>query len=76
MKSDSHEHLFFECSFSAAVWDRVKRLSKLYNLSSSWDDIIEGVSCLTNCKLSNIVSKLVLGACAYFIWQERNLKGV
>lgn len=75
IQSHSHEHLFFECLFSSAVWDKVKRLSILRRSNSVWGDIIQDLIVMDNRKsLGNIIRKSVLGASEYFIWQERNLR--
>ncbi|GJW47654.1 hypothetical protein Tco_0079300 [Tanacetum coccineum] len=40
MQPDSHEHLFFDCSFSQQVWSRVKHFAGLMGSSPSLDSIV------------------------------------
>nr|GEU56739.1 hypothetical protein [Tanacetum cinerariifolium] len=73
LQPDSHEHLFFNCSFAQQVWNRVKDLAGLFNSSPSMDDILHGIAPFAKRRtLKSIVAKLVVAAAAYFIWQERN----
>ncbi|PWA77085.1 reverse transcriptase domain, Reverse transcriptase zinc-binding domain protein [Artemisia annua] len=61
---ETHAHLFFSCSFSKTIWDNLKILCKLDNVSCIWAEIISGIS----------IQRLVFGAAVYYIWQERNLR--
>nr|GEX49970.1 retrovirus-related Pol polyprotein from transposon TNT 1-94 [Tanacetum cinerariifolium] len=42
-QADSHEHLFFECEFSAQVWKRVKIYSGIHSSSDPVDSIIQEI---------------------------------
>ncbi|XP_071727818.1 uncharacterized protein [Rutidosis leptorrhynchoides] len=69
---DSHDHLFFACTYSAKVWMRVVSLTGLSLPCNQ-----RGVrSMLLPCAAHNIVrvvvAKLCFAAVIYFIWQERN----
>ncbi|GJY09918.1 hypothetical protein Tco_0378103 [Tanacetum coccineum] len=70
---DSHSHLFFNCTFARRLWERLKGMAKLGNVSNSWAQVI---SSIVNIPAKNtiwsIIQRLVLGASVYFIWQERN----
>ncbi|GKB93010.1 RNA-directed DNA polymerase, eukaryota, reverse transcriptase zinc-binding domain protein [Tanacetum coccineum] len=72
---DNHNHLFFGCDFPKAVWCRLKDLVKLDHAPNCWSDII---SFLLNRPINkfiwSILQRLVLGACVYIVWQERNLR--
>lgn len=72
---DSHSHLFFSCNFARRLWERLKIMAKLDNVSNSWAQII---SCIVNRPAKNtiwsVIQRLVLGASVYFIWQERNMR--
>nr|GEW87841.1 hypothetical protein [Tanacetum cinerariifolium] len=73
LQPDSHEHLFFDCSFAQQVWNRVKDLAGLSNPSPSMDDILHDIAPFAKRRtLKSIVAKLVVVAAAFFIWQERN----
>nr|GEX06109.1 hypothetical protein [Tanacetum cinerariifolium] len=70
---DSHEHLFFLCPFSAAVWSQMKLRAGLDLVSHdvyALFDHFEGISHAKSSKI--VIAKIVLAASAYFIWQERN----
>ncbi|GJU52577.1 retrovirus-related pol polyprotein from transposon TNT 1-94 [Tanacetum coccineum] len=70
---DSHEHLFFECSFSQQVWNQVKGVAGLASSNASIYDTIDDIIPFAARKTSkSINAKLVVAATSYFIWQERN----
>ncbi|GJS48870.1 RNA-directed DNA polymerase, eukaryota, reverse transcriptase zinc-binding domain protein [Tanacetum coccineum] len=87
---DSHSHLFFQCGFAQGVWDRLKLMSRLEDLSYVWAEIVSGISVRkANNTLWSIIQRLVFGAlvfgalvfgalvfgaAVYFIWQERNFR--
>ncbi|GJS88502.1 putative reverse transcriptase domain-containing protein [Tanacetum coccineum] len=70
---DSHDHLFFECSFSSQIWMQMKRFARLLNSSSFLVSIMSHLLPIAKRKSSkSTIGKLVVAAVAYFIWQERN----
>lgn len=70
--SDSHNHLFFTCSFSKTIWDALQDLMNK-KLTYDWTIMINEVSrMITNNNIWSILRRLVIGAAVYFIWQERN----
>ncbi|GJR41299.1 putative reverse transcriptase domain-containing protein [Tanacetum coccineum] len=73
MTPDSHEHLFFDCTFSQAVWSHMVRLTG-FNLASH--DIYSLIALLQpdvkRRKTKSVIVRLVIAASAYFVWQERN----
>nr|GEU78493.1 hypothetical protein [Tanacetum cinerariifolium] len=72
---DSHEHLFFDCGFSKQVWDSVKYLASLHNVNGSILSIIDVlIPIAKQISIRSVVAKLVVAACSYYIWQERNLR--
>ena len=61
-------HLFFSCSFTRIVWDNVKPLCKLEDLSCVWAEIVSGISIKTpNNSLMIVIQCLVFGVVVYFI---------
>ncbi|GJW63854.1 hypothetical protein Tco_0115738 [Tanacetum coccineum] len=69
---DSHEHLFFECTFSKQVWAHMSQLAGC-SLPSNVYDVVNSIIPFANRRTSmSIVTKLILAASTYFIWQERN----
>ncbi|PWA53131.1 reverse transcriptase zinc-binding domain-containing protein [Artemisia annua] len=72
---ETHAHLFFPCRFSKIIWDNLKILCKLDNVSCIWAEIVSGISIRTaNNSLWSVIQRLVFGAAVYYIWQERNLR--
>ncbi|GJS24789.1 hypothetical protein Tco_0453421 [Tanacetum coccineum] len=71
---DSHEHLFFDCVFSKQIWDSVKSLVGLPNVIGSISIIVDLLIPFAKRRSAqSVVAKLVMAACSYYIWQERNL---
>ncbi|GJS84492.1 hypothetical protein Tco_0751033 [Tanacetum coccineum] len=72
-QEDSHEHLFFECSFSKQIWQQVKCYAGLSGSDFSIDNIIQDIIPFAMKRSSkSICAKLVVAAASFFIWQERN----
>ncbi|GKB44156.1 hypothetical protein Tco_0889098 [Tanacetum coccineum] len=70
---DSHEHFFFECSFSQQVWNQVKGVAGLASSNKSIYDTIDDIIPFASRNTSkSVIAKLVVAATSYFIWQERN----
>ncbi|GJV17171.1 putative RNA-directed DNA polymerase [Tanacetum coccineum] len=75
VQPDSHEHLFFDCTLSKNIWDRVKIMAGLSNSSPSIDSIVSDILPFANRRTTrSVIAKLVVAATAYFIWQERNYR--
>ncbi|XP_022019075.1 uncharacterized protein LOC110919105 [Helianthus annuus] len=70
---DSRDHLFFQCTYAAKVWNIVNRRIDMGNVNDTWNSILVWIEQNSaSKKLEHIVCKLVVAASAYFIWQERN----
>ncbi|GJX32934.1 reverse transcriptase domain-containing protein [Tanacetum coccineum] len=70
---DSHDHLFFECSFSSQIWMHMKRFAGLLNSGSSLVSIMSHLLPIAKQKSSkSTIRKLIVAVVAYLIWQERN----
>ncbi|XP_020263250.1 uncharacterized protein LOC109839233 [Asparagus officinalis] len=70
---ETSKHIFFECQFSADVWNRVMDWMRFRWRSCYWDLIISWYSC--NLKGRGPLRKLkrmCLSAAVYMIWDERN----
>ncbi|GJS99759.1 hypothetical protein Tco_0820929 [Tanacetum coccineum] len=71
--SDSHEHLFFECSFAHDIWTHMKGLGGLDLVAPDIYAIINHIGAKAKRRTTPIViTKLVVAGSAYFIWQEHN----
>ncbi|GJS50259.1 RNA-directed DNA polymerase, eukaryota, reverse transcriptase zinc-binding domain protein [Tanacetum coccineum] len=72
---DSHSHLFFRCGFAQGVWNKLKNMYRLDDLSFVWAEIVSGIAIRkANNTLWSIIQRLVFGAAIYFIWQECNFR--
>ncbi|KAL9347268.1 hypothetical protein Peur_058634 [Populus x canadensis] len=70
---ESHNHLFFACSWTSLLWMKVKswlRLSKgMTTINSAvWGLYLKGKTAVTRMK------KVSLSIVVYLIWEERNRK--
>ncbi|XP_071688899.1 uncharacterized protein [Rutidosis leptorrhynchoides] len=72
---DSVNHLFFNCDFSLKVWKKIKAKLIYRGLSNNLQSIIDDMAQYpyTN-NIWNIINRLVIAACVYFLWHERNLR--
>ncbi|GJX62812.1 putative reverse transcriptase domain-containing protein [Tanacetum coccineum] len=72
---DSHEHLFFECTYSSQVWNYVRMYAGMENVSPHLDDVLLWCQSLsTKCTFKGVVGKLIFAAASYFIWMEQNAR--
>ncbi|GJW28226.1 putative gag-pol polyprotein [Tanacetum coccineum] len=70
---DSHDHLFFECSFSTYVWSKVRVLCKMDVISPRLINVIAFIILISKGKtIVSILSRIVVAATSYYIWLERN----
>ncbi|GJY47387.1 reverse transcriptase domain, reverse transcriptase zinc-binding domain protein [Tanacetum coccineum] len=73
LKPDSLEHLFFECTFSIQIWSHMSRYARMNSVGPVFTHIIPAIMLFAKRKSSrSVIAKLVLAACAYFVWQEQN----
>ncbi|GJU75163.1 protein LAZ1 [Tanacetum coccineum] len=73
LQKDSHEHLFFECLFSAQVWSSARQLAGMDLIQPVLTDIMLFLQPMANCRTTiSIIGRLILAASSYFIWLERN----
>ncbi|PWA73751.1 reverse transcriptase zinc-binding domain-containing protein [Artemisia annua] len=72
---DSHPHLFFECDFPKEIWSRMKCLVGLDFAPNNLQALIQFmVNRPVNKTIWSILQRLLIGACVYYLWQERNLR--
>ncbi|GKC93007.1 retrotransposon protein, putative, ty1-copia subclass [Tanacetum coccineum] len=72
-QSDTHAHLFFECTFSTKVWTLVCHLAAMEMVPPTLQDIISHLRVMTNQKSAEcIIGKLIIAASSYYVWLERN----
>ncbi|KAJ9536715.1 hypothetical protein OSB04_un000100 [Centaurea solstitialis] len=68
---DSHDHLFFECTFSRQVWLQVMDKLQWSGFPCSWHAIMDAISDSTSAP-KRLEHQLALAASVYTIWCERN----
>nr|GEU47326.1 reverse transcriptase domain, reverse transcriptase zinc-binding domain protein [Tanacetum cinerariifolium] len=72
-RSDSHDHLFFQCKYAMKAWKGISSLSfrmgKQYRLEDQVNSIVRNN--MEN-SFGQVVDKLILAASVYYIWKERN----
>ena len=70
---ESHDHLFFNCPFSHAIWVDILAKGNFPHTPMPWVDYIEMMTTSYARKsLRSTILKLCLGVSIYVIWNERN----
>ncbi|GJZ26001.1 putative RNA-directed DNA polymerase [Tanacetum coccineum] len=70
---DSHEHLFFECSYASKVWNLVRIYAEMDTVRPLLYEITGWFQTMAHKRTVHvIVGKLIFAAASYFIWCERN----
>ncbi|XP_020266038.1 uncharacterized protein LOC109841482 [Asparagus officinalis] len=72
-QQETCKHLFFECAFSADLWNRVMEWMNFKWKSCNWDRIIEWYSTRLKGKgFMKRIKRVALTVSVYAIWKERN----
>ena len=72
---ESHDHLFFECTITAQIWEAVLHKGGIRIPTLPWNALWEWMA--SNWKGSSLhtkISKLCLAVSVYWIWKERNTR--
>nr|GEU69462.1 putative reverse transcriptase domain, reverse transcriptase zinc-binding domain protein [Tanacetum cinerariifolium] len=70
---DSLNHLFFECSFTKELWCKIRTTAEINSMPDKLEDIVNLMSMKKHNKsIKSMLVRLILAACVYFIWTERN----
>ncbi|GKC17182.1 homeodomain-like protein [Tanacetum coccineum] len=73
LEPDSHDHLFFECSFSSQVWNYVRHLADMDLIHPIFQYIVAHLQPMSNKRtVKSILGRLIFAASSYFIWIEHN----
>ncbi|XP_071741182.1 uncharacterized protein [Rutidosis leptorrhynchoides] len=73
--NDSVNHLFFSCEYSLKVWSSLKHYLLFKGLSNCLIEIIQSLAQYPyTSNIWCILNRIVLAACVYYIWQERNYR--
>ncbi|GKA48635.1 RNA-directed DNA polymerase, eukaryota, reverse transcriptase zinc-binding domain protein [Tanacetum coccineum] len=71
--AESHDHLFFNCPFSMALWKKLKTQMQFQSNATVWNDIVTELAVKPNkSSIWSIVRRLCLAGAIYSIWRERN----
>ncbi|GJZ40348.1 reverse transcriptase zinc-binding domain-containing protein [Tanacetum coccineum] len=65
---ESHDHLFFNCEYSKAVWTKLQNLMKYSVYDQRWDGIVSSLAekpCINN--IWSVIRRLCLGAAVYLV---------
>ncbi|PWA55517.1 reverse transcriptase zinc-binding domain-containing protein [Artemisia annua] len=70
---DSHDHLFFNCSYTSKFWAKVMHKLKMDNSNTDWEGVVGAfVDSYNGSSVGSITRRLCLAASVYLVWQERN----
>ncbi|KAL9346338.1 hypothetical protein Peur_061191 [Populus x canadensis] len=70
-----HNHLFFECSYTKAIWWDVCDRCDIPRMTKGWDEWIRWATISWHGKsFVNFSRKLSFAATVYHVWQERNAR--
>lgn len=71
---ESHDHLFFKCSFSSQVWNSTLQRAHLRWPTLGWTDFLQWASTQFHNKkeISHLIGPLVIASTVYHVWKERN----
>ncbi|KAJ9536667.1 LOW QUALITY PROTEIN: hypothetical protein OSB04_un000140 [Centaurea solstitialis] len=67
---DSHQHLFFECSYAATVWSQITNAIGWLDAPGTWNEIMGAL--IGPSPPKKFICKIALAASVYMIWKERN----
>ncbi|XP_020264077.1 uncharacterized protein LOC109840002 [Asparagus officinalis] len=68
------EHLYFECQYSATVWNKIMDWLSYRWKSCKWNQLTTWYSNLKGIGFKKKLKRMALSAAVYLIWQERNLR--
>ncbi|XP_075103830.1 uncharacterized protein LOC142178388 [Nicotiana tabacum] len=70
---EDHEHLFFECKYSATIWGKLLQWAGISRVVKGWtEEISWATSFASGRRSSATLYRLMLTCAVYHIWQERN----
>nr|XP_043623020.1 uncharacterized protein LOC122594653 [Erigeron canadensis] len=75
VENETHEHMFFNCKFSADIWLRLRTFRwNMRDYIALQDIIQENVRIKKQNNIGTVVNKIIPAASVYQIWQERNVR--
>ncbi|XP_048613242.1 uncharacterized protein LOC106363282 [Brassica napus] len=70
--SETHNHLFFECSFSSQIWESLMKGILHSSYSGKWEELVRLLATQTMEKNKRFCFRYTLQATVYMLWSERN----
>ena len=71
---ESHEHLFFQCPFSANIWNAINAKAHISWPVLHWKELLQWAT--SNYQkahdITHVIPKLILSTTVYHLWYERN----
>lgn len=71
-RDETRDHLFFACSYSFTVWDKLASGLMAGRTDPDWLLTLQYVSSNTLCVEDKVLMKMVFQGCVYHIWREMN----
>ena len=73
--NEDHNHLFFEYTYTKAIWWDVCDICDILRMTKGWDEWIRWATVTWHGKsFINFSHKLSFAATVYHVWQERNAR--
>ena len=71
---ETHEHLFFECTYTGSVWVSVCQRANMHWPCKPWMQFLQWAAAHYNKKnaIDHLIARLLLSTTVYFLWYERN----
>lgn len=69
---ETREHLFFECSYSTQVWEKLMRGVLRKEFTVSWDNLIRMCTEAGLGKVHKFIIKYAMQSIVYSLWREMN----
>ena len=70
---ESHDHLFFNCSYTSVIWQGIQRKLNSHINVANWNDLVHAAADLWKArKPAQLISRICFAATVYYVWQERN----
>nr|GFB47592.1 hypothetical protein [Tanacetum cinerariifolium] len=65
---DSHQHLFFQCEYSAEVWAKIKVKAGIQIVNIGWNELVEEMFALyCGNSIDSIIRRLSYAVCTNLI---------
>jgi hypothetical protein len=74
LHTETHNHLFFQCTYSASVWRNITEKTLVNWPNMDWLCLLQWAATTFRKKkdFSHYLSRLALSVTIYFLWYERN----